>query len=54
MNKRATKCWTILKSDCIIDKFAHLKKQRKRSKKKHLSKEAIRKNQIQANDVEVI
>ena len=44
-NKTATKCWYILKSeiDCIVDKFVPLDKQGKRSKKKHLSKEAIRK-----------
>ena len=44
-NKTATECWNILKSelDCVVDKFVPLKKQRKRSKKKHLSKEAIRK-----------
>ena len=44
-NKTATECWNILKSeiDCVVDKFVPLKKQGKRSKKKHLSKEAIRK-----------
>ncbi|KAK2153776.1 hypothetical protein NP493_2263g00000 [Ridgeia piscesae] len=44
-NKTATECWNILKSeiDCVVDKFIPLKKQGKRSKKKHLSKEAIRK-----------
>ena len=44
-NKTATECWNILKSeiDCVVDKFVQLKKQGKRSKKKHLSKEAIRK-----------
>jgi hypothetical protein len=44
-NKTATECWNILKSeiDCIVDKFVPLKKRGKRSKKKHLSKEAIRK-----------
>ena len=44
-NKTATECWNILKSeiDCVVDKFVSLKKQGKRSKKKHLSKEAIRK-----------
>ena len=42
-NKTATECWNILKSeiDCVVDKFVPLKKQGKRSKKKHLSKEAI-------------
>ena len=44
-NKTATECWNILKSeiDCVVDKFVPLKKQGKRSKKKHLWKEAIRK-----------
>ena len=44
-NKTATECWNILRSeiDCVFDKFVPLKKQGKRSKKKHLSKEAIRK-----------
>ena len=44
-NKTATEGWNILKSeiDCVVDKFVPLKKQGKRSKKKHLSKEAIRK-----------
>ena len=45
MNKTAIECWNILKyeSESIIDKFVPLKKQGKRSTKKHLSKEAIRK-----------
>ena len=44
-NKTATECWNILKReiDCIVEQFVPLKKQGKRSKKKHLSKEAIRK-----------
>ena len=44
-NKTATECRNILKSeiDSIVEKFVPLKKQGKRSKKKHLSKEAIRK-----------
>ena len=46
-NKTAIECWNILKYDelieSIIDKFVPLKKQGKRSRKKHLSKEAIRK-----------
>ena len=44
MNKIAIECWNILKyeTESIIDKFVPLKKQRKRSRKKHLSKEAIR------------
>ena len=45
MNKTAIECWNILKYkiESIIDKFVPLKKQGKRSRKKHLSKEAIRK-----------
>ena len=45
MNKIAIECWNILKYEIesIIDKFVPLKKQRKRSRKKHLSKDAIRK-----------
>ena len=44
-NKTATESWNILKReiDCVVVKFVPLKKQGKRSKKKHLSKEAIRK-----------
>ena len=44
-NKTATECWNILKReiDCIVEQFVPLKKQGKRSKKKHLSKEDIRK-----------
>ena len=44
-NKTAIECWNILKYEIgsIVDKFVPLKKQRKRSRKKHLSKEAIRK-----------
>ena len=41
-NKTATECWKILK-DSAIDSFVPMKKQGKRSKKKHLSKEAFRK-----------
>ena len=45
MNKTATECCNILKYEIesIIDKFVPLKKQGKRSRKKHLLKEAIRK-----------
>ena len=45
MNKTAIECWNILKYviESIINKFVPLKKQGKRSRKKHLSKEAIRK-----------
>jgi len=44
-NKTATECWTLLKNEIegIIERFVPLKKQGKRSRKKHLSKEAIRK-----------
>ncbi|KAK2176708.1 hypothetical protein NP493_644g02015 [Ridgeia piscesae] len=44
-NTTARECWNISKSeiDCVVDKFVPLKKRGKRSKKKHLSKEAIRK-----------
>ena len=43
--KAATEWWNILKSeiDCIVETIVPLKKQGKRSKWKHLSKEAIRK-----------
>ena len=43
-NKTATECWTCLKYEIegIIAKFFPLRKQGKRSRKKHLSKEAIR------------
>ena len=45
MNKTALECWNILKYEIesIIDNFVPLKKQGKRSRKKHLSKEAIKK-----------
>ena len=44
-NKTATECWNILRGelDSAIDTYVPLKKQGKRSKKKHLSKEAFRK-----------
>ena len=44
-NKTATECCNILKREigCTVEQFVPLKKQGKRSKKKHLSKEAIRK-----------
>ena len=43
--KTATACWTCLKYeiDGIIEKFVPLKKQGKKSRKKHLWKEAIKK-----------
>ena len=45
MNKTAIECWNILKYEIesIIDEFVPLKNQGKRSRKKHLSKKAIRK-----------
>ena len=44
-NKTATECWNILRSelDSAIDRYVPMKKQGKRSKKKHLSKETFRK-----------
>ena len=44
-NKTATECWNILRGeiDSAIDSFLPMKRQGKRSKKKHLSKEAFRK-----------
>ena len=44
-NKTATECWNILRGeiDSAIVSFVPMKKQGKRSKKKHLSKEAFRK-----------
>ena len=52
-NKTAIECWNILKYEIesIIDQFVPLKIQGKWSRKKHLSKEAIRKS-IQANYVD--
>ena len=45
LNKTAIECWNILKYEIesIIDKFVPFRKQGKRCRKKHLSKEAIRK-----------
>ena len=39
-NKTATECWNILEGelDSAIDSYVPMKKQGKRSKKKHLSK----------------
>ena len=44
-NKTATECWNILTGelDSAIDSYVSMKKQGKRYKKKHLSKEAFRK-----------
>ena len=44
-NKMATECWTCFKCEIegVIEKIFPLKKQGKRSRKKRLSKEAIKK-----------
>ena len=44
-NKTTTECWTILRNevDSAIDRYVPMKKQGKRSKKKHLSKMAFKK-----------
>ena len=44
-NKTATECWNLLRGelDSAIDSYVPMKKQGKRHKKKHLSKEAFRK-----------
>ena len=44
-NKTATECWTCLKYEIegITERFVPLRKQVKRSRKKHLSKDVIRK-----------
>ena len=44
-NKTTAECWNILRGelDSAIDSYVPMKKQGKRSKKKHLSKEAFRK-----------
>ena len=50
-NKTATECWNILRGelDSAIDSHVPMKKQGKRSKKKHLSKEAFRKIRYKQN-----
>ena len=50
-NKTATECWDILRGelDRAIDSYVPMKKQAKRSKKKHLSKEAFRKMRYKQN-----
>ena len=47
-NKTATECWNILRGelDSAIDSYVPMKKQGKRLKKKHLSKEAFRRLDI--------
>ena len=44
-NEMATECWNLLRGelDSDIDSYVPMKKQGKRSKKKHLSKEAFKK-----------
>ena len=50
-NKTATECWNILRGelDSAIDSHIPMKKQGKRSKKKHLSKETFRKIRYKQN-----
>ena len=50
-NKTATECWNIFRGelDRAIDSYVPMKKQGKRSKKKHLSKEAFRKIRYKPN-----
>ena len=50
-NKTAKECWDILRGelDSAIDSYVPMKKQGKRSKKKHLSKEAFRKIRYKQN-----
>ena len=50
-NKTATECWNILRGglDSAIDSYVPMKKQGKRYKKKHLSKEAFTKSIYKQN-----
>ena len=50
-NKTAIECWDILRGelDTAIDSYVPMKKQGRRSKKKHLSKEAFRKMRYNQN-----
>ena len=50
-NKTATECWNILRGvlDNAIDSYVPMKKQGKRSKKRHMSKEAFRKIRYKHN-----
>ena len=50
-NKTATSCWNILtgEQDSAMDSYVPVKKQGKRYKKKHLSKEAFRKIRYKQN-----
>ena len=57
-NNTATECWTCLKDEIegITEIFVPLRKQGKSSRKKHLSKEAIRKIAFQkklAGDIKI-
>ena len=54
-NKTATECWNILRGelDSAIDSYVPMKKQGKRSKNKHLSKEAFRKIRYKQNILRV-
>ena len=50
-NKTASECWNILRGelDSAIDSYVPMKRQGKRSKKKHLSKEAFRQIRYKQN-----
>ena len=50
-NKTATECWNILRGELYNanDSYIPMKKQVKRCKKKHLSKEAFRKIRYKQN-----
>ena len=50
-NKTASECCNIVRGelDSVIDSYVPMKKQGKRSKKKHLSKEAFRKIRYKQN-----
>ena len=52
-NKTATECWNILRGelDSAIDSYVPMKRQGKRSKKKHLSKGALRKIRHKQNNI---
>ena len=53
MKNKTRECWNILRGelDSAIDSCVPMKKQEKRSKKKHLSKEAFRKIRYKQKDV---
>ena len=50
-NKTGAECWNIVRGelDNAIDSYVHMKKQGKRTKQKHLSKEAFRKIRYNQN-----